>query len=142
MCRELYRVAVKLRDKFCQVCGTPYYLECHHIVLVSTGNWVIQFDMDYAVTICDIHHRGATNAPHVSPERFKNTMLPLLLNTMEPARAAKIQAELDHRSDLPKDKPVWKKIRLKLTATIEEFENDYINDADINKMDVRRRNHD
>ncbi len=140
-CRELYRIAVKARDKYCQVCGTPYKLECHHIVLVSKGNWVVQYDLDYAVTLCDGHHRGVAEAPHVSPEQFEEHMLPLLLQTMEPARAAKIQSELDHPSDLPDERPDLKAIRLKLSALIRDFENDYYCDADINQMDLRRKEH-
>ena len=138
-CRELYSIAVKLRDKFCQVCGTPYEIECHHIVPRSSGNSAIQHDMDYATTLCDEHHRGTPDAPHVSPSQFERRMLPLLLQTMDPARAAKIQAELERPSDLPDERPDFKTIRMKLTAVIQELENDYYYDADINQMDVRSR---
>ncbi len=127
-CRKLYRDAVKLRDVYCQFCGQPA-THCHHIVLVSHGNWHVQYDLDYAAAMCAEHHEGFAQSPHVSPKLFAAEMLPVIMQRMDPARAAKIQAYLD-RPKIAHDRPNWPKIKKRLKKAVETFDRENYMDAD------------
>jgi len=128
-CQALWYEAVHLQGPYCLSCGQPV-AEAHHIALKSSGNWEIQFDTDFGITLCPEEHRGCENAPHVSPERFESLVLPRLLNTMKPARAAKIQAFLNQPEVLPRDKPDFKAIRRRLTALVRELQDDIVYEPD------------
>lgn len=139
-CRELFSRCVRLRDKCCQVCGHTNP-ECHHLILLSQGNWEIQFDLDFAIALCAEHHRGRPDSPHVSPELFRVRMLEQLYSTMDADRAAKIQKLLIDGPGRAMHKPDFKTIRNRLKEHIRELEDDYYCDADINQMDMRKRRH-
>lgn len=128
-CMALWYEAVHLQGPYCLSCGQPG-AEAHHIVLKSSGNWEIQFDTDFGITLCPEEHRGCENAPHVSPDRFETLVLPRLLNTMEPARAAKIQAFLSHSEAIPIGKPDFKAIRRRLTALVRQLQDDSFYEPD------------
>lgn len=125
-CRELYRRAVRLRDRWCQFCGLPDP-ECHHIVLVAQGDWRVQYDLDYGAGLCAEHHRDCAQAPHVSPERFEAEMLPVILQRMEPARAAKVQA---YRPTVATGRADFKSIRKRLRKKVEQLDRYNYMDAD------------
>lgn len=60
-CRELWAKIVKGRDGCCILCGLTNNLEAAHIFNKSQGNWVITYDIDYGVTLCNAlgndHHQ-------------------------------------------------------------------------------------
>lgn len=127
-CQRLFRSAVRLRDRYCQFCGRPG-TECNHIVLVSQGNWEVQYDLDYGVALCAEHHRGCAQAPHVSPKQFKSDMLPIILQRMAPARAAKVQAYMDHPG-VATDRADFRAIKKRLKADVERLDRDSYMDTD------------
>lgn len=51
--RELWSKIVKHRDRCCILCGVADNLEAAHIFNKSQGNWVITYDVDFGVTLCN-----------------------------------------------------------------------------------------
>lgn len=132
-CNTLWSKAVRARDVFCQSCGKPDP-EAAHLVDKSAGNWEVLLDIDFGVSLCPDEHRLAKDAAHMSPKTFREKILPRLLNTMDPVRAAKIQAYMNNPNKMPSRKPTnedFKSIRIKLIEKIEGFTNDYYCDGDI-----------
>ena len=55
ICRDLWSKIVKHRDRWCILCGLTgeFVLEAAHIFNKSQGNWVITYDIDFGVTLCN-----------------------------------------------------------------------------------------
>ena len=137
-CRELFSRAVRLRDKSCQVCGAADP-ECHHLILLSQDNWPVRYDIDFGIALCAEDHRLGPNAPHASPEKFRDEVLDRLLNSMSLERAAKLSLYLMTPEPSAPGRPDFKAIRNRLKEEIRELEDDWFYDADIDQVDIRRR---
>lgn len=63
VCREYWSTCVKTRDKWCIITGEPN-IQAHHLFLRSQGNWVVQFDIDYGVSLRSDLHDEMTAEPY------------------------------------------------------------------------------
>lgn len=73
-CIELHSECVRLRDRWCIICGRPGS-EVHHVIFRSEGCWQIQFDTDYGVYLCSFCHQEAPYAPHIDKEAFEEKFI-------------------------------------------------------------------
>jgi hypothetical protein len=100
---ELWKVVVKVRDRWCQLCGAPG-TDSHHIFFRSQGNWEIIYDTDYGVRLCHNCHEEKPFAPHKSNRLFFEKIIPRLPEE----RAKKI---LKYKNSVKKPNPLppqWK----------------------------------
>ena len=134
---------VKLRDGGCVACllagRAALGVEAHHIIFQAQGNWRIQYDPDFGLTLCPWHHRHSPEAPHVSPLRFEAEVLPHAIQLMDSPRHEKLLACVSDPSPPAEGYPDFKAIRKRLRARIVELENDYYCDADIERQAVGYR---
>lgn len=139
-CRSLWSAVVKLRDGACLACllsaELSTTLESHHLVFRAQGDWRVQFDPDFGVTLCGWHHRQGPQAPHQNNNRFEADILPAAILLMDEERQGKVQAYLESPSPPAKGFPNFEEIRKQLRKLIVELENDYYCDADIDQPDV------
>ena len=73
-CNQLWSSIVLTRDRWCQSCGATGNLEPHHLFPRSQGDWLILYDPDYGVALCDQCHPKATG----NPAKFREAILPRL----------------------------------------------------------------
>ena len=128
----LWSQAVRLRDRYCQICGRPD-TEAHHIVFKSQGDWEVQFDSDFGAALCAQHHRGspqARNAPHANVTIFDAELLPKILARMDPERAHRITEYMALPWSAPAGYPNFPGIRAKLKKEVKQLERDFYMDAD------------
>jgi len=133
-CRELWRQCVKLRDRFCVICGwTPPelgQLNAHHIWFQSAGNWKVLFDIDFGTSLCRWCHLEREYAPHVDNEKFLEKILPRIKQD-SPDRAAKIIKFLNEPKEVLTEKPCYAEIAGKLQLKFKELESSYWMNKDI-----------
>ena len=115
-CRELWRNIVKLRDRWCQICGA-IPIESHHIIFQSHGNWQIQFDTDFGVSLCFECHHKKPYAPHVNNKLFLDKIIPRLPEE----RALKVSTYLNNPKKPQIIKPDFKLIRHLLKKQLKEL---------------------
>lgn len=116
VCRELWSLIVRLRDRYCQICGKPA-TDAHHIFFRSQENWEILFDTDYGVGLCHDCHEEEPYAPHKSNSLFFEKIIPRLPKE----RAKKI---LKHQNSVKKPNPIkpqWKIIKSLLRAEYKQL---------------------
>lgn len=129
VCRELWSLVVKLRDRHCQLCGGPA-TDAHHIFFLSQGNWGIIYDYDYGVGLCHGCHEEKPFAPHKDNELFFEKIIPRIRQEDE-ARAEKI---LKYKNSVKKPNPIsppWKIIKGLLRKEYKRLQETSWMDADI-----------
>lgn len=67
---KYWRVAIKDRDKFCQVCGNTNSLNAHHIV--GRRNRMLRWDLLNGVLLCAGCHTFKTKSAHQDPIWFSD----------------------------------------------------------------------
>lgn len=71
-CRDLWAKIVRHRDRYCLLCGATSNLEAHHLFPKAQGNWVIIYDVDFGVTLCNALGNGChTDTPRGSEKLEK-----------------------------------------------------------------------
>jgi hypothetical protein len=59
----MFSIAVRMRDKVCQICGGTFELCAHHIL--RKGSYAAhKFDVDNGILLCRDCHGGKNNGPH------------------------------------------------------------------------------
>lgn len=58
---KLFSKLIRTRDRYCQMCGTDYDLDCAHIF--SRGYFSTRWDPANAVALCSGHHKEFTHRP-------------------------------------------------------------------------------
>ena len=126
VCRELWAVVVKLRDRHWQLCGRPV-CDAHHIFFLSQGNWAILFDTDYGVGLCTRCYEEEPFAPHKDNELFLEKLIPRLPEE----RTEKI---LKYKNSVKKPNPLpppWVLIKGQLRTELKKLQETSWMDADI-----------
>jgi len=122
-CRELWKQCVKYRDRWCVVCGWAT-IEAHHIYFQSQGNWKVQYDIDFGVSLCPAGHRYKEFAPHVNNGKFLDKILPRI-RQVDTERAAKVIAFLNEPQKTCAEKPCFAEIAAKLQLQLTELKELY-----------------
>lgn len=119
---ELWRLCVKYRDKWCVICGKvlekPEMLEAHHIYFRSSGNWKVQYDIDFGCALDHKHHQEAPDAPHVDNQAFIDKLLPRLSHE----RQAKIAEFLMNPKEVCTEKADYHQICCDLALKLKELQ--------------------
>ena len=126
VCRELWALVVKLRDRYCILCGAPT-TDAHHIFFRSQGNWAIQFDTDHGVGLCHDCHEEKPFAPHKNNNLFFEKIIPRLPEE----RAKKI---LKYKNSVKKPNPrppQWQIIKKLLRTELKRLQETSWMEADI-----------
>lgn len=129
ICRELWAVVVKLRDRHCQICGAPT-TDTHHIFFLSQGDWAILYDPDFGVGLCHDCHEEKEYAPHKNNRLFFEKIIPILLQKAA-IRAKKI---LTYKISIKKPNPLnppWRIIKKLLRTEFKRLQETSWMDADI-----------
>lgn len=123
--RDLWSQCVKIRDKFCIICGyspeNPLTLSAHHVHFLSQGNWQILFDIDFGVALCPDCHLTRPAAPHVDNKAFIDKLLPRLSHE----RQAKLCEFLMNPVEICTERPDWHKIASGLAIKLKELREFY-----------------
>ena len=96
-------------------------LEAHHIYFRSSGNWKIQYDIDFGCALDFTHHHKAPDAPHVNNQAFIDKLMPRLSHE----RQAKLCAFLMNPEEICTETPDWHEITTGLALKLRELKEWY-----------------